>query len=376
MIDLYDNLLEQINKGLQTKNVTVPFGIEKLNWYLDIAPNTMTTIGGITGSAKSTSVQEFYIFSVLDWYLKNKETTDLKLSIIYFGMERKLFMYSSKFISRIIFEKEGYNIPFKKILGRGLDKLTTEEHQIVLKYMNILKEWQKDETLICFENSKNPTGISKFIEEFAKKHGEIIPRRDGTLESKSYKPNHPNHLVLIITDHVGLLKSERVDGVKKQNIDKFSDTMRDARDLYGFSPVVVQQLNRSVMDVNRLKLADTLPKLSDFAETSQTSHDSDIVLALYDPYSVLPSDTQTDIAGYSLPKLKDAKGAKFYRTLHILKNSFDSNGITIPLAFHPYYGIFKEMPKKAQDMTDQDYAEITNGSYFLKPKLTPLKNII
>lgn len=365
MIDLYSNLQEQIDKGLHTKNVTIPFEIEKLNWYLDIAPNTMVTIGGITGSAKSTSVQEFYIFNVLDWYLKNKNNTDLKLSIIYFGMERKMFMYTSKYISRLIFQKEGLNIPFKKILGRGDDKLSNIEHKMVLKYMDVLKDWQKDETLICFENSKNPTGISKFVEEFAKKHGEIIPRKDGALESKSYKPNHPNHLVLLITDHVGLLKSERVDGVKKQNIDKFSDTMRDARDLYGFSPIVVQQLNRSVMDVARLKLADTLPKLSDFAETSQTAHDSDVVLALYDPYSVLPSDTQTDIAGYSLQKLKDNKGAKFYRTLHILKNSFSTNGVTIPLAFHPYYGIFKAMPKKPHEMTEHDYEQITNGNYFL-----------
>jgi len=366
MINLYDNLLEQIHKGLDTKDTTIPFSIEKLNWYIDIAPNMMTTIGGITGSAKSTSVQEFYIFNVLDWYLKNKGKTDLKLSIIYFGMERKMFMYSSKFVSRIIYQNEGLSIPFSKILGRNKEKITEAELSTVLHYMDILKQWQQDETLICFEGAKNPTGISKFIEEFARKHGEIIPRKDGTLESKSYKPHHPNHLVLIITDHVGLLKSEKVDGVKKQNIDKFSDTMRDARDLYGFSPVIVQQLNRSVMDVNRLKLADTLPKLSDFAETSQTSHDSDIVLALLDPYSVLPTDTLKDFAGYELSKLKDAKGAKFYRTLHILKNSFNSNGITIPLAFNPYYGIFKEMPKKAQDMLDSDYKLITDGLYFLK----------
>lgn len=365
MINLYDNLKEQIDKGLSTKDVTIPFAIEKLNWYLDIAPNTMTTIGGITGSGKSTGAQELYIFSVLDWYLQNKGKTDLKLSIIYFGMERKMFMYTSKFISRKIFQEEGINISFKKILGRGKERLTESELKIVYKYMEILKQWQEDETLICFEGSKNPTGISKFVEEFAKKHGEIIPRQNDVLGSKSYKSKYKNHLVLLITDHAGLLKSEKVDGVKKQNIDKFSDTMRDARDLYGFSPVIVQQLNRSVMDVNRLKLSDTLPKLSDFAETSQTSHDSDVVLALYDPYAVLPSDTTRDFAGYELSKLKDEKGAKFYRTLHILKNSFDSNGITIPLAFNPYYGIFKEMPKKANEMTSADYENITNGNYFL-----------
>jgi hypothetical protein len=365
MINLRQNLQEEMKKGREGKNVSIPIALTKLGDYIEIGRNTMYTIGGITGSGKSTIVQEVFLLSVMDWWMKNKHKTSVKLSVIYFGMERKMFMYAAKWISRAIFREQGINIPYMKILHRRGKSLDEKEAMLVETYMEIFEKWQEDEALIVFEGTKNPTGISIFIDNFAKKHGEVIPRQDGELESRSYKSHHENHLVLIITDHIGILKREKVEGRVKDNIDKFSTAMRDARDLYGFSPVIVQQLNRSVSDVSRLKLNDTLPKLSDFAETSSTSHDSDVVLALLDPYAILPEGSNTDVAGYQLNKMRDNRGAKFYRSLHILKNSFDSNGIMIPLAFHPYFGMFKDMKCKSKDMTDADYEAIIDGSWFL-----------
>lgn len=365
MIKLKENLEAEMLRGQEGKNVSIPISLTKLGDYIEIGRNTMYTIGGITGSGKSTIVQELFLLSVMDWWMQNKDKTSIKLNVIYFGMERKMFMYAAKWISRAIFKEQGINIPYMKILYRRGKKLDDKERELVNHYLEVFDKWQEDEALIVFEGTKNPTGISIFIDNFAKKHGEIIPRQDGELESRSYRSNHENHLVLIITDHIGILKKEKVDGRLKDNIDRFSTAMRDARDLYGFSPIIVQQLNRSVSDVSRLKLGDTLPKLSDFAETSTTSHDSDVVLALLDPYSILPEGSTTDVAGYQLTKLKDARGAKFYRSLHILKNSFDSNGIFIPLAFHPYFGMFKDMPGSAKDMGSDDYQAIIDGSWFL-----------
>lgn len=365
MINIKQNLKDEIKRGKDGKNATIPITLTKLGDYMEIGRNTMYTIGGITGSGKSTIVQEIFLLSIMDWWMENKAKTSIKLNVIYFGMERKMFMYAAKWVSRAIFKEQGINIPYMKILHRRGKKMDPKEETLVDHYLDIFEKWQEDDTLIVFEGTKNPTGISIFIDNFAKKHGEVIPRQDGELESRSYKSNHDNHLVIIITDHIGILKREKVDGRVKDNLDRFSTAMRDARDLYGFSPVIVQQLNRSVSDVSRLKLNDTLPKLSDFAETSTTAHDSDVVMALLDPYAILPEGSNTDVAGYSLHKLKDERGAKFYRSLHILKNSFDSNGIFIPLAFQPYYGMFKDMPKKAKDMGDGDYQAIIDGSWFL-----------
>src|SRR5688572_19273246 len=225
MIRLKANLEAEMKRGEEGKNVSIPINLTKLGDYIEIGRNTMYTIGGNTGSGKSTIVQEMFLLSVMDWWMQNKDDTSIKLNVIYFGMERKMFMYAAKWISRAIYKDQGINIPYMKILYRRGKKLDEKEKELVALYLDMFDRWQEDETLVVFEGTKNPTGISIFIDNFAKKHGEIIPRQDGELESRSYKSIHDNHLVLIITDHIGILKKEKVDGKLKDNIDKFSTSM-------------------------------------------------------------------------------------------------------------------------------------------------------
>ena len=376
-MSLYNELMTEVEKGLIGKNGSIPFPVAKLDEYLDIAKNTNYLLVGDTGGGKSSIAQDL-ILNVLDWYFLNK-TDDIKLSIIYFGMERKQYNYSAKWVSRMIFLEEGIYIPVKKILGRqrkrdSLGKLTAEydlltdvELEKVKFYAKKFDLYEENDTFICIEGTHNVTGIKIFIDEFAKKHGEIIPRADGPLNKQSYKAIHPNHIVLIVTDYVGVLDKEKGDdGVKKTRLDFYSTIMRKARDVYGFSPVNIQQLSRQVGDSTRLKLNDVKPKLTDIADTSELARDADVVLAIFEPYRYLPQDVECDLIGYNLHKLKDNRGYKYYRSLHILKSSFDGDGITMGCAFFPQCGIIKYMPKPPKDMLDSDYEKIINGKWFLQ----------
>jgi hypothetical protein len=376
-MNIYEDLMTEIEKGLQGKNGSIPFPIAKLDEYIDIAKNTNYLLVGDTGSGKTTVAHELML-NILDWYYTYKND-DLKLSMIYLGMERKQYNYSAKWVSRAIFMNEGIYIPVKKILGRlrkrdingrltaEYDLLTDEELTYVKHYAQIFKKWQEDEVFICVEGTHNPTGIKIFIDKFARNHGKIIEREEGPLEKPKYIPNHPNHIVLIITDYVGVLDKEKDDqGVKKNRLDIYSSVMRRSRDLYGFSPINIQQLSRSLGDSTRIKLNDVKPKLTDIADTSELARDADVVLAIFEAWRYLPQDTETDIIGYNLHKLKDEKGYKYYRSLHILKSSFDGDGITMGCAFHPQTGLIRPMPKYPDKMEDSDYKEITSGVYFLK----------
>lgn len=375
-MNLREELLKEVYKGREGKNGSIPFPVAKLDEYIDIAKNTNYLLVGDTGAGKSTVAQDL-ILNVLDWYFLNK-TKDLKLSVIYLGMERKQYNYSAKWVSRMIFLEEGEYIPVKKILGRlrkrgvdgrltaEYDVLTEKELALVEKYAKKFDLYQEDDTFICIEGTHNPTGIKIYLDEFAKKHGKDIPREEGPLEKRGYLPNHPNHIVLVVTDYVGVLDKEKDDqGIKKNRLDLYSSIMRKARDVYGFSPVNIQQLSRQVGDSTRLKLNDVKPKLTDIADTSELARDADVVLAIFEPWRYLPQDTETDLIGYNLHKLKDEKGYKYYRSLHILKSSFDGDGITMGCSFEPKTGIIKPMPKPPSLMTDEDYSSITDGSYFL-----------
>ena len=85
------------------------------------------------------------------------------------------------------------------------------------------------------------------------------------------------------------------------------------------------------------------------------------MLALFDPlrYNV------ADKSGYNLDKLVDDFGAKYYRSLRLIKNSYGEDDIRIGLAFMGQIGLFKELPRKTV-ITESDYTSVVNKSYFLR----------
>jgi hypothetical protein len=71
-----------------------------------------------------------------------------------------------------------------------------------------------------------------------------------------------------------------------------------------------------------------------------------------------------DPSGYNLDKLRDSYGAKYFRSLRLIKNSYGEDDIRIGLAFMGQIGMFKELPKKS-NITDADYEAVVNKTYFL-----------
>jgi hypothetical protein len=71
-----------------------------------------------------------------------------------------------------------------------------------------------------------------------------------------------------------------------------------------------------------------------------------------------------DPSGYKLEKLKDEYGAKYFRSLRIIKNSYGEDDIRIGLGFLGQVGMFKEL-NRMKDMTESDYESVVNKSWFL-----------
>ena len=139
-----------------------------------------------------------------------------------------------------------------------------------------------------------------------------------------------------------------------------SDELRYARDFFGYSPVVVSQFNRDISNPIRIRQGDVEPSLEDFAETSQTQNDADVVMALFDPMRYKVADP----SGYDLNKLKDEFGAKYFRSVRLIKNSYGEDDIRIGLGFLGSVGMFRELPKR-KDITDSDYQSVVNKTFFL-----------
>jgi hypothetical protein len=350
----FDNLKKEVQNGMDGRNNGIPMGFNRLNRYIGIRKSMYTLVGGLTGSGKTSFIDDAYVLNPFDWYISKENKTNIKLRIVYRSMERSGTYKLAKWISRKIFMDEGFIIPVSKMLG-WTEKMTKDEHDLFLMYEEYAEKMKEVITIIS--GPENPVGIAKELKEHALQHGKI---EQVDQYNKIYIPNNENEITLVVLDHIGLLKTTTAQPTKKQAIDKMSDELRYARDFYGYSPVVVSQFNRDISSPMRLKNGDVEPQLEDFADSSSTQNDADVVLALFDPMRYKVEDP----SGYDLNKLRDEFGAKYFRSLRLIKNSYGEDDVRIGLGFLGQIGMFKELPKQ-RDMIDEDYFSITNKSFFL-----------
>jgi hypothetical protein len=385
-MSLAKDLDEAVKLGMNPDvTISIPVNLERVNKHVEITKNRLILIGGEPTAGKSTMVQTTFITDPIDWYLQN-QPKGVRLSIISFLMERKQVEYTARWVSRKIYESVGEEITAKRILGRDTTKLTKGQYELVSSWYKLLDDWEKDDLLVCINGSKNPSGISMFIEAFAKRHGTIHKKNkedksyDNILAADTYEPNHPNHIVLVIGDNASVLDQEQ--GLDERGlVNKFNRTMVHARDVYGMSPVIVQHLNRDISSTQRQRLGDLVPKLSDFADTSQTQKAADIVIALLNPNVHITKESGHHYLGYDLHKMKDEEGLEYFRSMHIIKNNFGAANIGYPLGIHPQYGTLKILPRTAPDNPPPEYLykEVTSGEWFKTPQASiepPKKSLI
>ena len=349
----FDALKKEVDNGLNGRNNGIPMGFHRLNRYIGIRKRMYFVTGGLTGSGKTSFVDDAFVLNPYDWYISQKDPK-FKLRIIYRSMERSRTYKLAKWTSRKIFLDQGIIIPVNKLLG-WTEKMTKDEHDLFLMYEDYMTKLEDVVTII--DGPENPVGIAKELKAYALERGEIIQQDK---YNKVYIPNDPSEITMVVLDHIGLLKTTRDQPTKKQAIDKMSDELRYARDFYGHSPVVVSQFNRSISNPIRIKNGDVEPQLEDFADSSTTQNDSDVCMALFDPmrYNV------DDPSGYDTNKLRDEYGGKYFRSLRLIKNSYGEDDIRIGLAFLGQIGMFKELPKR-RNITEADYASVINKSFFI-----------
>ena len=349
----FEHLKKEVDAGLAGKNDGIPMGFDRLNKHIGIRRGMYFLIGGNTGSGKTSFIDDAFVLNPFDWYITQKDPK-IKLRVIYRSMERPKTYKFAKWVSRKIFLDHGVIIPVNKLLG-WTDKMTKDEHDLFLIYEDYMNSISDVITII--DGPENPVGIAKELKAHAEQNGEII---QVDKYNKIYVPNDPTEVTIVVIDHIGLLKLTKDQPTKKEAVDKMSDELRYARDFFGYTPVVVSQFNRSISNIVRLKNGDVEPQLEDFSESSSTQNDADVVLALFDPLRYKVEDT----SGYSLNKLKDVNGAKYFRSLRLIKNSYGSDDLRIGLGFLGQIGMFKEL-KRAKDMTDADYEAVINKTHFL-----------
>jgi len=350
----FDILNTEINNGLSGKNSGIPMGFTRLDKYVGLRKRIFTTVFGGTGTGKTAFVHNAYILRPFD-YLQSNPKSKIKMKIILFSMERSKVYTLAKWLSRKIFVDQGILIPIPKLLGWWETKLTKDEHDLILHYKDYINELCEFVDII--EGAQNPTGIYKYVKNYAEKNGKFEQKDEF---NKIYIPNESNELVIPIIDHYGLTKPEKSMN-KKEAIDKVSEYCQWFRDSLGYSPVGVSQINRDISSYMTKNIQSFEPSLDHIKESGRPAEDSDIVISLFQPSRYKTEDPSYKVSNFVDP----VSGGDYFRGLKILKNSYGEADLRCGMAFMGSTGMFTELPK-AKDMTDFDYQTLFNNSYFLE----------
>ena len=329
-------LTTRINEGLDGKYQGLSNGFDTLNKYIfGVQRSTYYLIGGSSGTYKTTLLDYIVRNS-----LKNAVDSNIKCNVFYYSFEIDKITKMCNWTSSLIYQMYGVVIPPEKIKGLGNFRLTDEEREVVFRVIPMVEQ-MADSIHFRFE-SINPTGIYNELFKFAVSNGEILfedyTDSDGTIKKRivGYKPNDPDAYNIVALDHLYLLKKER--GFQtKEVMDKMSEYFVLLRNLFGYTPIVLQQFNQGLSSVDRQKFkgVDLSPSQGDFKDTTNPYQDCDVALGLMCPFKL---DMDTSL-GYDLTKLEDRM-----LMLKIIKNRLSRDGIAKGLYIKPESGKFFELP--------------------------------
>lgn len=344
---MFESVISSISKGKEGLNKGFPMGFNRLIEYIpDIERSKTYLIFGESGSGKSAFVDTAYVFNPLNWYINNKDNTDLKLKILYYSLEISRERLLLKQITRKIYLDTGLLLDVNYILSKGRHRISEEHYQLVLKYC---KEFDRmSDYLIIKDNSvsNHPYAIYNDLNKYAESVGTFTQKDNN---ARDYKENDPNLYTIVVTDHLALVNSEKGDDTK-HTIDKLSKHQVLFRNKCNFTFVNLMQVNRSVNDIDRIKLQRDkfFLSLSDIKDSGNPAQDCDLAIGIFNPAKYeFPS-----YRDYDMVRLKDRS-----RFVHIVKNRDGEANKSLGMLFLGEVGYFQELPR-AKEMHDGIYDAI------------------
>lgn len=401
----YDEFLDQVEKGIRGDNTFIPVGFSKLNPHIGIGKGIYIMVGGESGTGKTALVDEMFVLNPYAWYMANRERTDKKLRIIYRSMERSKTHKIAKWVCLRLWLKYNILADVPTVLGWRTDrsKITPEVYAKIKECRDYFEEMfdvvqiidgathptgmymqckgislsegflikSNDEDIVKVDH-KNPKG--KVIKKFSKEHYKItkggtrVYYEEVNLKGEpemitqyytKYYPDNPNVINVVLGDHNGKWKNER-GYTEKQTLDKASQYYGELRDIYGWSPIAVNQFNRNIADTTRRVKLDLTPEKQDFKGSGNMYEDADFVCAIFNP----AESNIKEFKGYKIPLFNNTKGFNRFRSLHILKNSYGLDNIITALSFVGECGHFEQV-NKPKELTPED------TKYAANPELCP-----
>lgn len=356
---LFRRALERIeeNKNREFNCISFESIFPRFSNYLPgIMQKTYYLITANSKAGKTQITDYMFLYHPFN-FIKSHPESKIKLKIFYYSLEMDLESKVVAGISKHIYENSGLIVPSNVILSMNRkNRLTDDVYSKIIeaeKYFESLEDY-----LVISDAQQNPTGIYKQLYKYAMDNGTIKTKKINIKDPETgldsikeifdyYIPNDPNEYVIILTDHLAELTTERGWGMK-DTMEKHSDYMRILRNMFGYIPVDVQQQAASQESLDKFKANKLEPSVEGLGETKLTARKANVILGLFNPYiHEIPQ-----YRGYDISRLQDN-----YRNLSIIRQRNGESGLNVGLYFDGACNYFRELPP-SKLMTNEIYNKI------------------
>jgi hypothetical protein len=334
----------------------VPLSFERTRkYYPGVEQGIYYCVTASSGVGKSKFAKYMFVTEPYKYTINNPDC-GIKLKMFYFCLEESKESFMLSLISNYLFERYTIRMSVKQLKSIGEPGFYLPED--TLNKIKEAKEYFRklESTLVVHDNIRNPTGIYLTAKKYAEDNGTWTYKEiniDGKTQrvKDKYIPNDPDEYVIIITDHVSLLHTEKdSNGSYKtlhQSMTDHSHFMMELRDKYNHIPVNVQQQEmtkeRKQFTFKGESITEKLePSLDGLADNKIIGRDYNVVIGIFAPnrYQIERYE------GYDITKIQDN-----FRMMLFLKMRDDQSDLKTPLFFDGAVNYFRELPK-VSDITE------------------------
>lgn len=337
-----EELLESIEQGRKGKSQGFSMGLPKLEEVVDgVCKETYYLIGAESGVGKSSLMLYSFIYRPLMDHLE-----DNKFKISLFSLEMSGRLILAKLLSTYIFETYGKRLSLKQILSAKKGYILDDNsYKIIQECIPWMKKVES--ILTIYDKSASANSIySKLLKEL-----EARGRFEETENRKIYIPDDPDLIHLVVIDHIARVFPANGNTLK-QEMDLTSKYLYSLKNRCGITPVVIQQLNRSIQGMDRRKESMIIPLTSDFKDSNSTIEDAEIVLAIFSPNKAKLNNHR----GYDIKQLGDR-----FRSIVCLKGRYGEADVEDFIYYDGAINKWVEMPRSSEI---NDYGMFDNPLWY------------
>lgn len=345
---VHDNLRERRERLLSGKINCIPWGLPRFeNELPGIEQGKYYLITANSKVGKTQIADWLFLYNTIRQIID--DDLNIKLKIFYFTLEMSKEQKMLSAFSNILYIKEGIRIAPKDLRSTKRSNVLSDD------ILNVIKKYEpyfnKIEEIVEFiDDIRNPTGIFKFVDDYAKLNGtqfkkkvEFVDNRTGEVNIREvndyYEPHNPDEYVIIFIDHISLISTERRKGkdlsLRESMVLLSSDYLIRLRNRYKYIPVVIQQQASSQESIENMKANRLKPSMDGLGDCKLTQRDADVILGLFSPFR---HEIRT-YQGYDTTFFKDN-----IRFLEILGGREGGAGTVCPLYFDGATNFFRELP--------------------------------